>query len=155
MWHPSVMQTLVKTNVEWRNKVAPRELSFAIDIRYGPLLDLYLKCHNWSYSLGLLKRNARMKIRKSEDYSVYSPALCMWNERGRRERRQEGPGRWWPASCGGCPAVLPCPNREDVNSGRQAAHIQIRCQGIWDLRSSGIPTFRECQGSSQHNTRNI
>lgn len=43
--HPSVMQTLFKTNGEWRNKVVPRELSFAVDIRYGPLLDLYLECH--------------------------------------------------------------------------------------------------------------
>jgi len=45
VWHLSVMQTLLKTNVEWRNKVAPRELSFAIDTRYSPLLDLYLECH--------------------------------------------------------------------------------------------------------------
>lgn len=84
------------------------------------------------YSLGLIKRNTRMKIRESEEYSVYSPALCMWNEKGGREQSEEGAGRWWPVSCWGCPNVLPCPNREAVDSGPQAGHIQITCQGIWD-----------------------
>lgn len=51
VWRPSVVQTPLKTNGEWRNKVAPREFSFAVDMRYGPLLDLYLKCHSRSVRL--------------------------------------------------------------------------------------------------------
>ena len=67
----------------------------------------------------------KLESQKTTVFILLRSACEMKREEGSEGKKgQEGDGQ--------CPAVLPCPNTEAVDSGPQAGHIQIMCQGIWD-----------------------
>lgn len=91
--HPSVMRTLLETNAEWINWHLENCLLQLIYVMVRCLI-CTLNATADLYSLGLIKRSTRMKIRVSRLF-IFLPSACeiKREEESKRKKGQEANGQ--------------------------------------------------------------